>query len=96
MAGITDSVASSVPDELMRPHSCAPTGRARLDWALCEHLSISRGVGMIPSSPFFSEDSVRQGMSDKFVRVAFCKQRRVIEGAGEALLLRDAQSVLVS
>ena len=49
------------------------------------------GVGMIPSSPFFSEGRVEEGRSDRFVRVAFCKRREVIEGAGRALMCQGGE-----
>jgi len=90
MAGITDAVASRVPEGMvMRENESAPTGKARLDWAMCEHMVRSEGVGMIPSSPFFDESRVSKGASDRFVRVAFCKQREIIEGAGRKLLCKD-------
>lgn len=91
MAGVTDEVADRVPDHLlMKENESAPTGVARLDWAMCEYMVKEEGVGMIPSSPFFSEERVEEGASDRFVRVAFCKQKEIIEGAGRALMCKDS------
>jgi len=66
MAGVTDEVADRVPDHLlMKENESAPTGVARLDWAMCEYMVKEEGVGMIPSSPFFSEERVEEGASDR-------------------------------
>ena len=43
------------------------------------------GLLCIPSSPFFSLDRVQEGVSDRFIRVAFCKTDETIEAAAEAL-----------
>ncbi|GMH60544.1 hypothetical protein TrRE_jg5327 [Triparma retinervis] len=92
MAGITPSVEERVPKgRVGEVNESAPTGKVRLDWAICEHMVREEGVGMIPSSPFFSEGRVEEGRSDRFVRVAFCKRREVIEGAGRALMCQGGE-----
>jgi kynurenine--oxoglutarate transaminase/cysteine-S-conjugate beta-lyase/glutamine--phenylpyruvate transaminase len=83
-AQVTDEITSEIPaDVLGRECAAAPGGRAGEGWALCEYLLESKGVGLIPASPFFSTQSAA---NEQFVRVAFCKNRKVIEEAGRALL----------
>ena len=130
MAGVTDEVADRVPDHLlMKENESAPTGVARLDWAMGLSLSTYSRDSFFPSSPFFSEERVEEEdkagegggeatsegseHSDlpnvilynnltpstrrfaprppcRFVRVAFCKQKEIIEGAGRALMCKDS------
>ena len=43
------------------------------------------GLLCIPSSPFFSLARAEQGVSDSFIRIAFCKEDETIEAAAVAL-----------
>jgi kynurenine--oxoglutarate transaminase/cysteine-S-conjugate beta-lyase/glutamine--phenylpyruvate transaminase len=43
------------------------------------------GLLCIPASPFFSLEQVEEGASDRFIRVAFCKNDETIEAAAAAL-----------
>lgn len=67
-------------------HSAAPGGIARFDWALCQWMAEERGLLCIPSAPFFSPQLVAEGVSDQFVRVAFCKSDDTLRAAACALL----------
>ncbi|GMI15787.1 hypothetical protein TrVE_jg4347 [Triparma verrucosa] len=67
-------------------------GRTK-DWALCEYFIKEVGVGMIPSSPFFSEERVKEGISEKFVRVAFCGEVEDIEEAGRRIRCKEGGDV---
>ena len=83
-AEVTASQLSSVPASLVgRATPAAPGGIAGASWSLAEHFHTNLGVGIIPASPFFGEE--RREMGERFVRVAFCKNVSVIEGAGVAM-----------
>ena len=46
MAGITPEVESRVPQgRVGEVNESAPTGKVRLDWAMCEHMVREEGVG---------------------------------------------------
>eukprot|EP00531_Pseudo-nitzschia_arenysensis_P001743 CAMPEP_0116121978 /NCGR_PEP_ID=MMETSP0329-20121206/3975_1 /TAXON_ID=697910 /ORGANISM="Pseudo-nitzschia arenysensis, Strain B593" /LENGTH=535 /DNA_ID=CAMNT_0003615807 /DNA_START=70 /DNA_END=1677 /DNA_ORIENTATION=+ len=70
---------------LFASNDAAPGGVARQDWALCQWMAEEVGLLCIPSSPFFSIDRVQEGVSDGFIRVAFCKTDETIEAAAQAL-----------
>ena len=75
-----------IPDKyLFAENDAAPGGVARQDWALCQWMAEEVGLLCIPSSPFFSLDRVQEGVSDRFIRVAFCKTDETIEAAAQAL-----------
>ena len=102
-ARVTDAVMENVPsDRINALNPAAPGGVARPDWALCQWMAEERGILCIPAGPFFSGEEERGGggendddddgalVSDRFVRVAFCKTDETIERAAEALLrLKD-------
>jgi kynurenine--oxoglutarate transaminase/cysteine-S-conjugate beta-lyase/glutamine--phenylpyruvate transaminase len=71
----------------------APGGVAHQDWALCEWMAEEKGVLLLPSAPFFSEDRVADGASEDFVRVAFCKSDETLRAAAAALSTVVGQSV---
>jgi len=73
------------PEYLLADNEAAPGGVARQDWALCQWMAEEVGLLCIPSSPFFSLDRVKEGVSDSFIRVAFCKTDETIEAAAQAL-----------
>eukprot|EP00536_Pseudo-nitzschia_multiseries_P000146 jgi/Psemu1/293931/fgenesh1_pm.3_\ len=80
------SILKQIPEQyIMAKNEAAPGGVARQDWALCQWMAEEVGLLCIPSSPFFSLDRVREGVSDGFIRVAFCKTDETIEAAAEAL-----------
>jgi aspartate/methionine/tyrosine aminotransferase len=89
-ARITPELRAALPPERMEEpfnkNPAAPGGTARLDWALCQWMAEERGVLCIPLSPFFSEKRAREGASDEFIRVAFCKEDVTIERAAGALM----------
>lgn len=92
-ARITPELAEALPQERLESpcvdNPAAPGGKARPDWSLCQWMAEEKGVLCIPSSPFFSGE--REGASDEFIRVAFCKTDETIERAAEALMgLRSA------
>uniref|UniRef100_A0A448YUI1 Aminotransferase class I/classII large domain-containing protein n=1 Tax=Pseudo-nitzschia multistriata TaxID=183589 RepID=A0A448YUI1_9STRA len=70
---------------VLAENEAAPGGIARQDWALCQWMAEEIGLLCIPSSPFFSLDRVKEGVSDSFIRVAFCKTDETIEAAAQAL-----------
>jgi kynurenine--oxoglutarate transaminase/cysteine-S-conjugate beta-lyase/glutamine--phenylpyruvate transaminase len=92
-ARIGKDVASQLPKSLVNvPNSAAPGGIARQDWALCQWLIEEKGILCIPASPFFSEPS--KGVSDEFVRIAFCKTDETIQAAATAFgLVLDMPSL---
>ena len=73
------------PEYMMSDNAAAPGGVARQDWALCQWMAEEIGLLCIPSSPFFSLEQVNRGVSDGFIRVAFCKNDETIEAATVAL-----------
>jgi len=86
-ARIGPDILKALPkDRLMVPNPAAPGGVARTDWALCQWMAEEKGILCIPSSPFFSEESVKNGLSDEFVRIAFCKTEETIEEAATAFM----------
>jgi len=88
-ARITPRVQSALPPHRLElpfaANSAAPGGKARLDWALCQWMAEEKGVLCKPSSPFYSKERALEGVSDEFVRVAFCKTDETIERAAVAL-----------
>jgi kynurenine--oxoglutarate transaminase/cysteine-S-conjugate beta-lyase/glutamine--phenylpyruvate transaminase len=95
LARIGPKILSSLPESRINvPNDAAPNGEARQDWALCQWMAEQdSGVLCIPSSPFFSSLRVAEGVSDEFVRVAFCKTDDTIDAAAKALqTLANAQS----
>eukprot|EP00586_Coscinodiscus_wailesii_P023734 CAMPEP_0172500002 /NCGR_PEP_ID=MMETSP1066-20121228/133326_1 /TAXON_ID=671091 /ORGANISM="Coscinodiscus wailesii, Strain CCMP2513" /LENGTH=555 /DNA_ID=CAMNT_0013274027 /DNA_START=253 /DNA_END=1920 /DNA_ORIENTATION=+ len=90
-ARMGEEVRQAIPSERVgRENAAAPSGVTGVDWALCEWMVEEKGVLCIPSSPFFSEESVREGKSDEFVRIAFCKMDETIERAADCFMnLRD-------
>ena len=86
LARIGKTMADQLPpSRLFAPNSAAPDGIARQDWALCQWMAEEHGFLCIPSSPFFSKERVREGVSDEFVRIAFCKTDETIQAAAETL-----------
>jgi kynurenine--oxoglutarate transaminase/cysteine-S-conjugate beta-lyase/glutamine--phenylpyruvate transaminase len=80
------AIRDMIPDRYVNAdNEAAPGGVARQDWALCQWMAEEVGLLCIPSSPFFSLDRVQEGVSDSFIRVAFCKTDETIEAAAEAL-----------
>ena len=80
------NVSQLIPKKyLFAENAAAPMGVARQDWALCQWMAEEVGLLCIPSSPFFSKDRVQEGVSDSFIRVAFCKTDETIEDAARAL-----------
>lgn len=78
-ARIGKEIAKQIPKELVNvPNSAAPGGVARQDWALCQWLIEEKGILCIPSSPFFSVERATEGVSDDFIRIAFCKTDETI------------------
>lgn len=73
------------PEYIMSKNAAAPGGIARQDWALCQWMAEKIGLLCIPSSPFFSLEQAERGVSDSFIRVAFCKNDETIEAAAVAL-----------
>jgi kynurenine--oxoglutarate transaminase/cysteine-S-conjugate beta-lyase/glutamine--phenylpyruvate transaminase len=79
-------ITRAIPDEyLMAKNPAAPGGIARQDWALCQWMAEKVGLLCIPSSPFFSLDRAKEGASDSFIRIAFCKEDATIEAAAAVL-----------
>lgn len=70
---------------ILAKNDAAPGGIVRQDWALCQWMAEEIGLLCIPSSPFFSLEKVKEGSSDSFIRVAFCKTDETIEAAAKAL-----------
>ena len=60
-----------------------PDGRVPYDLAFCRWMAIEKGVCMMPNSFFYASDSPT--MTDKYVRMAICKDRQSTEGAIERL-----------
>lgn len=60
-----------------------PDGRIPLDLAFCRWMAIEKGVTMMPNSFFYVSDSPT--ITDKYVRLAICKDRKSTEGAIERL-----------
>jgi aspartate/methionine/tyrosine aminotransferase len=86
LARVGPRIRRLLPDRLVdAPNRAAPGGVARLDWALCQWMAEEHGLMCIPSSPFFSPEQVERGMSDQFVRIAFCKSDETIEAATERI-----------
>lgn len=96
-ARITNKVRDALPRERRDvANPASPGGVARLDWALCQWMAEEKGVLCIPATPFFSEERVKKGDAEGFVRVAFCKTNETLEAASEALgklLVVDANDV---
>ena len=99
LARIGKSIAEKLPsNRLFVQNEAAPGGIARMDWALCQWMAEERGFLCIPSSPFFSKERAKEGVSDEFVRIAFCKTDETIMAAANALNRRNdeiAASVVV-
>ena len=80
------NVSRLIPKKyLYAKNPAAPGGIARPDWALCQWMAEEVGLLCIPSSPFFSKDRVKEGVSDSFIRIAFCKTDETIQDAAHAL-----------
>lgn len=85
-AKIGKEIRDLIPKErIMEANDAAPGGVARQDWALCQWLAEEKGLLCIPASPFFSKERAEEGVSDDFVRIAFCKSDETIEAAAAAL-----------
>jgi len=86
-ARIGESVSKALPAKRVNvPNPAAPGGIARKDWALCQWMAEEKGVLCIPASPFFSRMRSLEGISDDFIRIAFCKSDDTIEAAATAFL----------
>ena len=93
-ARIGKDIADAIPKErILAANVAAPGGVARKDWALCQWMAEEKGVLCIPASPFFSQESAEAGVSDTFVRIAFCKTDETIESAAEAFRAMKAEIV---
>ena len=83
-ARIGKSIRDQIPkSRLNQANSAAPGGVVRQDWALCEWLAEEKGLLCIPAGPFFS--NAEDGVSDEFVRIAFCKTDETIRAADKVL-----------
>jgi kynurenine--oxoglutarate transaminase/cysteine-S-conjugate beta-lyase/glutamine--phenylpyruvate transaminase len=82
------------PHRMMAANPAAPGGVSRADWALCQWMAEEKGLLCIPSGPFFSKESSAAGVSDNFIRIAFCKTDETIEEAAAILrTLKDKAHV---
>jgi len=97
LARASKDIERMIPEKyLFAENDAAPGGVARQDWALCQWMVEEVGLLCIPSSPFFSIDRVQEGVSDSFIRVAFCKTDETIIAAAQALRqLKVPESVVV-
>ena len=77
LARITDEIIQSLPSHVLDEI----TDDKRLDWIFCKWLAQEKGVLCIPSSPFFSNKGDDERLSDRFIRIAFCKLDETIESA---------------
>ncbi|GKY97631.1 hypothetical protein MPSEU_000721500 [Mayamaea pseudoterrestris] len=94
-ARIGKGIQELVPeDRIFAANVAAPGGIARQDWALCQWMAEEKGLLCIPSSPFFSQEQAEKGVSDGFIRIAFCKSDETIEAAASKLrtMISDSQS----
>jgi len=86
LARVGKEIERMIPEKyLSAKNDAAPGGVTRPDWALCQWMAEEVGLLCIPSSPFFSIDRVEEGVSDSFIRVAFCKSDETIEAAAQVL-----------
>ena len=60
-----------------------PDGSVPLDLAFCRWMAVEKGVAMMPNSFFYAKDSPT--ITDKYVRLAICKDRQSTEAATERL-----------
>ncbi len=60
-----------------------PDGKVPLDLAFCRWMAVEKGVAMMPNSFFYASDSPT--MTDKYVRLAICKDRDSTEAATDRL-----------
>ena len=60
-----------------------PNGDIPLDLAFCRWLAIEKGVAMMPNSFFYPNKSAT--ITDKYVRMAICKDRQSTEAALDRL-----------
>lgn len=56
-----------------------PDGKIPLDLAFCRWMAIEKGVVMMPNSFFYHKNSPT--MTDSYVRLAICKDRKSTEAA---------------
>lgn len=85
-ARVSKAIEKVIPSKyMMQKNDAAPGGVTRQDWALCQWMAEEIGLLCIPASPFFSLERVEEGASDRFIRVAFCKNDETIEAAAKAL-----------
>jgi len=91
-ARIGNKLLRALPEEITQQsnHHDNNDPSSRLDWKLCKWLAEEKGLLCIPSSPFFSEEQVKKGVSDQFVRIAFCKMDDTILAAAD--ILKDLSS----
>merc|ERR1711937_95205 len=86
LARVGKNISQLIPKKyLFAKNAAAPGGVARQDWALCQWMAEEVGLLCLPSSPFFSKDRIQRGVSDSFIRVAFCKTDQTINDAARAL-----------
>jgi kynurenine--oxoglutarate transaminase/cysteine-S-conjugate beta-lyase/glutamine--phenylpyruvate transaminase len=96
-ARIGKEIQQQIPAERLNAlNPAAPGGIARQDWALCQWMAEEKGILCIPASPFFSKEQAEAGISDGFIRVAFCKSDETIEAAAVALLAVTGESSKLS
>lgn len=89
-ARVTEKLIQKLPSSVLNISDNKNDDRStRLDWKLCKWLAEEKGLLCIPSSPFFSEDQVKKGVSDEFIRIAFCKMDETIEAASQILQSLD-------
>ena len=78
-ARIGRNILEALPRERVNVRNdSAPGGIARQDWALCQWMAEEKGILCIPASPFFSKESAEAGVSDEFIRIAFCKKGQIL------------------
>jgi len=92
LARITDDIMQALPAQLLKQvhdnrNNYIDDQTKRLDWVFCKWLAQEKGVLCIPSSPFFSNNidssNNNERLSDRFIRVAFCKLDETIETASD-------------
>ena len=95
-ARIGEEIRGLIPkDRVFAPNKAAPGGIARQDWALCQWMAEEKGLLCIPSGPFFSPEQAEKGVSDSFIRLAFCKSDETIDAAAAVLrkIVSESQDV---
>ena len=64
-------------------HLNMPDGKVPLDLAFCRWMAVEKGVVMMPNSFFYASDSPT--ITDRYVRLAICKDQAATEAAAARL-----------